>query len=76
MVVEVPHPEVPNLRIPNSPLKLTGSPPSIRRHPPLLGEHNDEILAAAGYDANGISQLREKGVIGVKAVATTPGHAD
>ena len=64
MVVEVPHPEVPNLRIPNSPLKLTATPPTIRRYPPLLGEHNDEILAAAGYDASQISQLRERGVIG------------
>ena len=77
MVVEVPHPEVPNLRIPNSPLKLTSTPPTIRRYPPLLGEHNDEILAAAGYDASQISQLRERGVIGVKVgAAAVPGHAD
>ena len=73
MVVEVPHPEVPNLRIPNSPLKLTASPPTIRRYPPLLGEHNDEILAAAGYDASQISQLRERGVIGVKVGASANG---
>ena len=73
MVVEVPHPEVPNLRIPNSPLKLTATPPTIRRYPPLLGEHNDEILAAAGYDASQISQLRERGVIGVKVGASANG---
>ncbi len=64
MVVEIPHPEVPDLKVPGSPLKLTATPPTIRRHPPLLGEHNDEILAAAGFDANQISQLRESGVIG------------
>ena len=76
MVVEVPHPEVPNLRIPNSPLKLSGTPATIRRHPPLLGEHNDEILAGAGYDASQISHLREKGVIGVTGATVTPGHGD
>ncbi len=76
MVVEVAHPEVPNLRIPNSPLKLSGTPATIRRHPPLLGEHNDEILAGAGYDASQISHLREKGVIGVTGATVTPGHGD
>ena len=76
MVVKVPHPQVPDLRIPNSPLKLSASPASIRRHPPMLGEHNDEILAEAGFDESQISQLRERGVIGAKAVAATPAQAD
>ncbi|PKB66009.1 MAG: formyl-CoA transferase [SAR202 cluster bacterium Io17-Chloro-G4] len=76
MVVEVPHPEVPNLRIPNSPMKLSDTPATIRRHPPMLGEHNDEILADAGFDASQITQLRDKGVIGAKAAVATPGHAD
>ena len=76
MVVKVPHPQVPDLRIPNSPLKLSASPASIRRHPPMLGEHNDEILADAGFDATQISQLRERGVIGAKPVAATPAQAD
>jgi crotonobetainyl-CoA:carnitine CoA-transferase CaiB-like acyl-CoA transferase len=74
MFVDIPHPEVPDLRIPNSPMKLLGSPATIRRHPPLLGEHNDEILAAAGYDASGISDLRDRGVIGLKGVKVSPGH--
>ena len=45
MIAEVPHPRVPELRMPNSPLKLTETPPSIRRPPPLLGQHNQEVLA-------------------------------
>ena len=58
-----------------------GEPMSNRRekrheHAPMLGEHNDEILAEAGFDASQISQLREKGVIGAKAVAATPAQAD
>ncbi|MCH8107870.1 MAG: CoA transferase, partial [Chloroflexi bacterium] len=64
MIVDMPHPNVPDLKVPNSPLKLTETPPSIRRPPPLLGQHNDEILGEAGYSQEQIGQLREKGVIG------------
>ena len=62
--VDMPHPNVPDLRVPNSPLKLEATPSSIRRPPPLLGEHNEELLAEQGYDAAKISELRDKGVIG------------
>ena len=64
MIVDMPHPNVPDLRVPNSPLKLEATPSSIRRPPPLLGEHNEELLAEQGYDAAKISELRDKGVIG------------
>ena len=64
MVMEVPHPEVPDLKVPGSPLKLTATPPTVRRYPPLLGEHNDEILAESGYSQDQIADLRQRGVIG------------
>jgi len=64
MIVEVPHPKVPDLRMPNSPLKLEETPSSIRRPPPLLGQHNEEILIDLGYGPSQISKFREKGVIG------------
>ena len=64
MVVNIPHPNIPDLKVPNSPLKLTETPPSVRRPPPLLGQHNEEILSELGYAAESISKLRQKGVIG------------
>ena len=64
MIAEVPHPRVPELRMPNSPLKLTETPPSIRRPPPLLGQHNQEVLAEIGYSPQQIAELRQKGVLG------------
>ena len=64
MVVNIPHPNVPDLRVPNSPLKLTETPPNVRLAPPLLGQHNEDILVEMGYDLNKIASLREKGVIG------------
>lgn len=37
MIVDMPHPRVPDLKVPGSPLKLADTPPSIRRPPPMLG---------------------------------------
>ena len=64
MIAQLEHPNVPDLRIPNSPLKLAETPAVIKRPPPLLGQHNDEILGDLGYDSGAINKLREKGVIG------------
>jgi crotonobetainyl-CoA:carnitine CoA-transferase CaiB-like acyl-CoA transferase len=64
MLTDIPHPNVPDLRVPYSPLKLTKTPPSVRHHPPLLGQHNEEVLTELGYTGEQIAGLRERGVIG------------
>tara|TARA_B100000586_G_scaffold186094_1_gene136764 strand:- start:678 stop:1352 length:675 start_codon:yes stop_codon:yes gene_type:complete len=65
MIAEVDHPKVPNLKFPGSPLKLTDSPATIRRVPPMLGQHNEEVLGEVGYSPEQIADLKERGVIGV-----------
>jgi crotonobetainyl-CoA:carnitine CoA-transferase CaiB-like acyl-CoA transferase len=45
------------------PVRLSETPGSIRRRPPLLGEHTDEILASLGYAGEAIAALRDKGVV-------------
>lgn len=67
MMIDMPHPEVPNLQVPGSPLKLMATPPTFRRYPPQLGEHNDEILGETGYTQDQISDMKQRGVIGGKA---------
>ena len=44
MVQHVQHPVEGDVTVIASPLRLSRTPVSIRRHPPLLGEHNAEIL--------------------------------
>src|SRR5213594_3742210 len=46
-----------------NPLKLSGTPPSLRTPPPELGEHTDTVLAALGYSRADIAGLRARGVV-------------
>lgn len=40
-----------------------GQPASVDTPPPVIGEHNNEILRELGYDGERIEQLRQKGII-------------
>jgi len=64
MVREVEHPTAGTISMLASPLKLSGTPTADLQAPPLLGQHTDEVLAAAGYDAATITRLRERGIVG------------
>lgn len=47
-----------------SPLaQMSASPATIRRAPPMLGEHNAEVLGALGYGEDRIAELREAKII-------------
>ena len=41
---EVPHPRIPDFRVVTMPIQVDGEYAPVRRVPPLLGEHNDEVL--------------------------------
>jgi formyl-CoA transferase len=64
MVAEVPHPTAGTVKLVASPLKFFQTPCRIHRHPPLLGEHTEEVLSTVlGYTREEIEALRREGAI-------------
>jgi crotonobetainyl-CoA:carnitine CoA-transferase CaiB-like acyl-CoA transferase len=63
MAVPVPHPLADGLRLVASPMKLSVTPPTLRRAPPLLGQHTDEVLAEFGFDEAARARLRATGAV-------------
>ena len=63
MRVSIDHPTLGPMPLIGLPYKFSATPASIRRAPPLLGEHSAEILAELGYDDAALADLRAKGVI-------------
>ena len=62
MVTELDHPKAGLIRQPNFPVKFSKTPVKVEPAP-SLGQHNDEILGALGYDNQAIADLRKEGVI-------------
>ncbi|MBM4467544.1 MAG: CoA transferase [Chloroflexi bacterium] len=63
MIVELEHPLAGLVRSIGNPLHLSETPVAYRLPPPLLGEHNDEVLSALGYDGRQVEEFREQGII-------------
>ena len=63
MAVPVPHPLTDSLRLVASPMKLSLTPVQLRRAPPLLGQHTEEVLSELGLDDAERAHLRALGVI-------------
>jgi formyl-CoA transferase len=59
MVATVEHPTAGLLRLLGVPFKFSETPTSIRRPPPLLGEHTDEVLT----DGFGALETRKSGAV-------------
>jgi alpha-methylacyl-CoA racemase len=63
MVVELDQPGAGAVRQLGPPVKLSRTPASARSPGPVLGEHTDEVLAAAGFSEDQIAALKESGAV-------------
>ena len=64
MITEVEHPTVGALRLLGLPVKLSGTPGSVRMAPPTLGQHTNAVLGAdVGLTGDEIARLRARGVV-------------
>ena len=59
LAVRMPKGNVANL--PGLPFCIDDDAPALRMQPPAAGEHTDAILAALGYSAERMAELRQKG---------------
>jgi crotonobetainyl-CoA:carnitine CoA-transferase CaiB-like acyl-CoA transferase len=63
MIVDIPHPLIPDLRLLGLPIKLSETPGQVRMPPPLRGQHTEEVLIDLGYNTAHITAFRERHVI-------------
>ena len=63
MIQQIDHPAAGPISVFGFPLKFSATPCTLKRPPPMLGEHTDEVLAEYGLDQARISELRANGVV-------------
>ncbi len=63
MYLEMAHPTLGSIKQTGLPIKFSLTPGGLDRHPPLLGEHNQEILKSLGYSEADVQGLKAQSVI-------------
>ena len=57
MAIDLERPGGTPVRVSGSPIRMSATPPTYDIRPPLLGEHTEEVLAAAGYSGKELEEL-------------------
>ena len=63
IICEIEHEQAGNMTMVAPPVDMSKTPPEIKSPPPMLGEHNREVLDELGYDDADYERLVEKGVM-------------
>ena len=63
MYLEMANPTLGSIKQTGLPIKFSLTPGGLDRHPPLLGEHNHEILKSLGYSEADVQSLMAQSVI-------------
>lgn len=61
--LDVHHPEAGQVRLVGHPVEYSSGRPEVRRAPPRLGEHTDEVLRSLGVEPDEIEALRATGAV-------------
>ena len=59
MTIHMEHPTIENLTLVGSPLKLAKTPVRMQKHPPLHGEHTEQILKELGYSQESVTEMKK-----------------
>jgi crotonobetainyl-CoA:carnitine CoA-transferase CaiB-like acyl-CoA transferase len=62
-IVTMKHPVAEQVKMLANPIHFSETPVRYERHPPLLGEHAEEILDELGYGQEDIAAMRQAGMV-------------
>jgi crotonobetainyl-CoA:carnitine CoA-transferase CaiB-like acyl-CoA transferase len=60
-LVEIETPHLGVMRVPGAPIHMSATPPRVDRAGPILGQHTEEILLAAGYNWDDVAAFNACG---------------
>ncbi|MEI9989892.1 MAG: CoA transferase [Rhizomicrobium sp.] len=60
---DIDFPGIGAAKVAATPVKLHGTPGTVRARPPLLGEHTDEVLRELGFSGIEIAALKQEGAV-------------
>ena len=63
MFLEIEHPLLGPLTVLNTAIRSEAAWSGLTGLPPLLGQHNEEVLRSLGYSVDGVRQLYDQGVL-------------
>ncbi|MEI2775959.1 MAG: CoA transferase [Tetrasphaera sp.] len=69
MILDIDHPVLGPIRLPNHPLRFSDADTSPTRVAPTLGQHNAEIAAELGFSTEEIESLESRGILYAPAPA-------